>query len=203
MDWAFFLPFNPQGKMNEHQLDVPSILTHGPTPEGRFQPEWLLTNPCSAACRPLGYSHELEQGQSHSGGLMSAGDNSEQATPNTNLGFSRTLPYHIRQGNGHLLLLHERQNTSDIDLLLIRLLKISSDNFLLCTESAGSSLLLLWQCESGRDVLLCPSPESLKDVVLGEWHGCPGLSKMIKSSLAATCLQLSWLPSQLKAEATR
>lgn len=37
-------------------------------------------------------------------------------------------------------------------------------------------------------------------MVLGEWHGCPGLSKIIKSSLAATCLQLSWLPSQLKAE---
>lgn len=121
MDWAFFLPFNPQGKVNEHQLQVLTILTHSPTPEGISQSKWLLTNPCSAACRPLGYSNELERGQRHSGGVTSAGDNSEQETPNTNLDFSRTLPYHIRQGNnGHLLLLHGRQNTSDFDLLLIR-----------------------------------------------------------------------------------
>lgn len=80
---------------------------------------------------------------------------------------------------------------------------MTSDNFPLCTESAGSTLLLLWQCESGRDVLLCPFLGSLKDVVLGEWHGCPGLGKVIKISLAAACLQLSWLPSQLKAEVTR
>lgn len=149
----------------------------------------------------LGSGNELEQRQSHSGG---AGGNSEQATPNTNLSFSRTLLYHIQQGNGHLLLLHDRQTTSDFDLVLIRLLKMTpyNNNFLLYRGSAGSTLLLLWQCGNGRDVLLCPFLESMKDVVLGGWHGCPGLSKMIKSSLAATCLQLSWLPSQLKAEAT-
>lgn len=73
MDWAFFLPSNPQGKVNEHHLQVPSILTHSPTPEGTFQSKWLLPNPCSAACRPLGYSNEVERGQSHSGGVT--GDN--------------------------------------------------------------------------------------------------------------------------------
>lgn len=116
-------------------------LTHRPTPEGTFQPKWLLTNPCSAACRPLGYSNELERRQSHSGWVLSAGDKSEQATPNTNPGLSRTLLYHIRQGNWLLLLQPDRQNTSGFDLFLVRPLKTTSDDFLLCTESSGSTLL--------------------------------------------------------------
>lgn len=49
--------------------------TASATPEGTFQPKWLLTNPCSAAGGPLGYSNELEQKQSHLGGA--AGGNSE------------------------------------------------------------------------------------------------------------------------------
>lgn len=151
VDWAFFL----QGKVNEFHLQVPSILTHGPTPKGTFQAKWFLINACSAAWWPLGYSNELERRQSRSGGIMSAGDNSEQAAPNTNLGFSRTFLCYIRQGNGHFLLLHDRQNTRHFDLLLIRLLKMTHI-FLLCT--------VCW--------LDCPTPP----LAVWRWQWRPALS---------------------------
>lgn len=59
---------------------------------------------------------------------------------------------------------------------------MTSDNFLLCTESSGSALLLLWQCERGRDVLLSSFLESSKDTVLGERRSCFGLSKTTASN---------------------
>lgn len=110
---------------------------------------------------------------------------------------------HIPQGNGLFYCLHDRQNLSDFDLLLGKPLIMTSDSFLLCTENAGSTLLLLWWCESGRDVLLCPFLETLKDMVPGEQPSYFGLSKMTDNDLAATCLQPSWLASQLRAEVTR
>lgn len=110
---------------------------------------------------------------------------------------------HVLQGNGRLLLQSDRQNSRDFYLLLGKPLIMTSDNFLLCTESASSTLLLLWWCERSRDILLCPLLESLKDMVLEETHGCSALSKMTNSNLAAACLQPSWLSSQLRAEATK
>lgn len=178
-------------------------LAHSLTPGGTFQSKCLLTNVCNAASRPLGYSNELERRQNHSWWVMS-----RQAGARNSKAFwvwvsPEPLCSHILQGDGHLLLLHDRQNLSDFYLLLGKPLMMDSDNFLFCTESTGSTLLLLWWCESGRDVLLSSFLESLKDVVLGERRACSGPSVTTTSNLAATCLQPSWLPSRLRAEATR
>lgn len=137
---------------------------------------------CNAANRPLGYSNELVRSRIFLGELCLLEKSPSKKIQILTWISPEPLGINIPQVNGYLLLLYDRQNLSELDLLLGKPLVMNSDNLVMSK----------WQ--------RCPALFAAGDPAGRSAGGAVWLpsSEQDHEQQSGSCL-----PSQLRAEGTR